>query len=77
MVRKWLNIGAAVFALTAAIFWFLSAYGDVPPMLTYWGGAPVDDPFYQSVRFSAAMNKWAAIFSCASAACMGVAGFNR
>jgi hypothetical protein len=30
---KWLDIGAAVFALAAAVFWFLSAYGRLPPLI--------------------------------------------
>jgi hypothetical protein len=52
----------AVFALIAAIFWFLSA-GESPPMVTYWGSTPDADPFYKAVKFSAEMNKLAAGFS--------------
>jgi len=76
-MKRWLNIVAAMFALTAAIFWFLSAYGELPPMLTYFDGAPANDPFYQAIRFSAVMNKWAAFFSFGSAASMGMAGLFR
>jgi hypothetical protein len=42
---KWLNIAAALFALFAALFWFVSAYGKFPPMLTYWDQTPSNDPF--------------------------------
>jgi hypothetical protein len=71
-MEKWLDIGAAVFALIAAIFWFLSAYGKLPPMVTYWGSTPGADPFYKAVRFSAEMNKWAAGFSSVSALLKGI-----
>jgi hypothetical protein len=76
-MKKWFDISAAGFALVAAAFWFLSAYGKLPPMVTYWGGAPDADPFYQSVKFSAVMNTCAAIFSGASAFCMGMKLFIR
>jgi hypothetical protein len=70
-MRKWLDIGAAVFAFVAAVFWFLSAYGKLPPMVTYWDSTPQNDPYYQAVKFSAEMNRWASGFSCISALCMG------
>ena len=35
-MERWLDMGAAIFAIAAAIFWFLSAYGELPPMVTYW-----------------------------------------
>jgi hypothetical protein len=68
---RWFDIGA-VFALAAAIFWFLSAYGKLPPIVTYWGGAPESDPFYQALKFSARMNTIAAICSGCSATLFGV-----
>jgi hypothetical protein len=70
-MRKWLDIGAAVFAFVAAVFWFLSAYGKLPPMVTYWDSTPQNDPYYQAVKFSAEMNRWASGLSCISALCMG------
>src|ERR1700730_8187129 len=36
-MEKWLDIGAALFALVASVFWFLSAYGKIPPIIAYWG----------------------------------------
>jgi len=66
-----LDIGAAVFAIAAASFWFVSAYGELPPMVTYWGQAPASDPYYIAVKFSAEMNRWAAFLSGLSASCMG------
>jgi len=74
-MKRWLNIAASIFGLIAAVFWFFSAYEEIPHMVTYWGSTPSTDPFYRAVRFSAVMNTWAASFSCLSAACMGVAGF--
>jgi hypothetical protein len=71
-MEKWLDIGAAVFAIIAAIFWFVSAYGKLPPMVPYWDQAPASDPFYSAVKFSAKMNRWAALLSGLSALCMGV-----
>ena len=70
MEKCW-DIAAALLALVAAVFWFLSAYGELPAMATYWGHAPESDPFYQAVKFSATMNRYAAGFSGASALCMG------
>jgi hypothetical protein len=67
-----LEIGAAVTAFLAAFFWFLSAYGKLPPILTYWYKTPEHDPFYLAVKSSAVMNRWAAGFSGASALCMGI-----
>ena len=67
---KWFDIGTAIFAFLAAIFWFLSAWGKLPPMLSYWDGAPPNDPFYLAVKFSARMNTYAAILSGLSALCV-------
>ena len=30
-METWLDVAASVFAIGAAIFWFLSAYGHLPP----------------------------------------------
>jgi hypothetical protein len=71
-MERWerrLNIGAAVFAIAAAGFWFASAYGEVPHMITYLDGAPESDPFFKNVRFSAQMNQYAATLSGLSALC--------
>ena len=70
-MERWLDMGAAIFAIAAAIFWFLSAYGELPPMVTYWYQAPAGDPFYSAVKFSAGMNRWGALLSGLSASCMG------
>jgi len=66
------DIGAAIFAFVAALFWFLSAAGKLPPMVTYWGETPDSDPFYQAVKFSAYMNVIAATASGISAALFGI-----
>jgi hypothetical protein len=76
-MEKWLDISAACLALVAAVFWFLSAYGNLPPMITYWGSTPDTDPFYLAVKFSAVMNRWAAGFRGTSALCMGLRLFIR
>jgi hypothetical protein len=68
---NWLDIAAAVFALVAALFWFASAYGKLPPMIGYFDQAPGSDPFYVAIKFSASMNRWAAGLSGLSALCMG------
>ncbi len=66
-MRQYLEVAAAFFAFVAALFWFLSAYGKIPPMVAYWDKSPDTDPFYQALKFSARMNRWAAIFSGLSA----------
>jgi hypothetical protein len=71
-MEKWLDIVAAIFALVAAVFWFLSAYRKLPTILPYWGWTPESDPYRQAVVFSAKMNTWASVFSGASALCMGL-----
>jgi hypothetical protein len=76
-MEKWLDIGAALFALVAAIFWFRSAYGKFPPLIAYYDQTPENDPFYSAVKFSAEMNKWAAGLSGFSALCMGIKLFIR
>ena len=68
----WLDAGAVVFAIGAAIFWFLSAYGELPPMVAYWDATPENDPFRMATTFAAKMNRWAAGFSGASALCMAM-----
>jgi hypothetical protein len=72
-----LDIAAALQALLAAVFWFLSAYGKLPAMVPHYNQTPDNDPFYQAVKFSAKMNRWAALFSGGSALCMGVRLFLR
>jgi hypothetical protein len=67
----WLDVGTVIFAFAAAIFWFLSAWGKLPQMLSYYDAAPENDPFYVAVKFSARMNTWAAILSGLSALCVG------
>jgi hypothetical protein len=62
-MEKWCDIAAALLALVAAVFWFLSAYGELPAVAMYWGHAPESDPFYQAVKFSATMNRWVSVVS--------------
>jgi hypothetical protein len=59
----------AVFALTAAGFWFASAAKNAPLPITYWDQTPANDPFVQAVGFATRMNRFAALFSALSAAC--------
>lgn len=65
---RYIDIATAVFAFLAAVFWFLSAAGKLPPMVAYWDSTPDSDPFYQAVKFSALMNTIAALCSGVSAA---------
>jgi hypothetical protein len=71
-MEKWLDIAAALFAFGAAVFWFLSAYGKLPPMLAYWDATPETDPFRMAVTYAAKLNRWAAGLSGASALCMAI-----
>jgi hypothetical protein len=76
-MEKRLDICAALFALVAAGFWFCSAYGTLPPMVTYWDTTPPNDAFYLAMKHSAKMNTCAAGLSGASAFCMGAKIFLR
>jgi hypothetical protein len=64
------DIATAVFALLAAIFWFLSAHGKLPPMVSYLDRAPKNDPLYVALKFSASMNTIASVLSGLSALCV-------
>jgi hypothetical protein len=67
-----LNIVSALAALGAAYFWFLSVRGKLPPMLTYWGAAPADDPFYMAFVRGVKMSRKAAISAGVSAITLAV-----
>jgi hypothetical protein len=71
-MEKCLDIAAALFAFGAAVFWFRSAYGKLPPMVAYWDATPENDPLYMAVKHSARMNRWAAGLSGLSALCMAM-----
>ena len=68
-MEKLFEGSAALFALMAAGFWFASSAKSIPDMVTYWDKAPRNDPFFASIRFATAMNRWAAFFSFLSALC--------
>ncbi len=61
-----------VLAFIAAVFWFVSAKGRLPPMGPYWDAAAPSDPFHVAAKFSARMNSWAAVFTGLSALHMGL-----
>jgi hypothetical protein len=57
---------AVVAGLAAALLWFRSAAGPLPPMRMYWDAAPPGDPFYQAVVQGARLNRIAAFLTGAS-----------
>ncbi|MEG6508609.1 hypothetical protein V6C03_06470 [Methyloligella sp. 2.7D] len=66
----WLKILDAMIAISAflaALFWFFSASGGHPPMKSYWGAAPADDPFFLALKDAVFWNFWGALFSGISA----------
>jgi hypothetical protein len=71
------DLCAALFAVIAAILWFMSAAGGLPTMVMYWGAAPLNDPFHVALVASARWNACAAASSGASALCMGAAAAIR
>jgi hypothetical protein len=75
-MNRWLDWGTAGFALIAAVFWFLSAFGKIPDMKSYWDQAPANDPFFVSLATSASYNRTAAFFSFLSASCAGLKLFS-
>jgi hypothetical protein len=64
-----LDAPTALFALTAAIYWFRSAARPLPKHETYWDAAPPDDPFVMALQLVTKMNRIAALFSGLSALC--------
>jgi hypothetical protein len=68
-VKGYLDLATALFALAAAVFWFLSSYGELPPILAYWDAPPPSDPHALAVARSARLNSIAALLSGLSAAC--------
>jgi hypothetical protein len=54
---------AVVSGLGAALLWFRSAAGPLPPMRMYWDAAPPGDPFYQAVVEGARLNRIAAFLT--------------
>jgi hypothetical protein len=56
---SWLNIASALAAFAASIFWLLSAT-PLPPMNSYYGGVPADDPFFIALQASARLSSRAA-----------------
>jgi hypothetical protein len=71
-MSKYLDLGTAIFALVAAFFWFASASGTMPLIITYWGSTPEADPYRLALITAAKWNSIAAFFSglfalCASA----------
>ena len=66
-----LELLSAAAAIAAAVFWFLSAAGDLPPMLTYWNAAPPTDPLYVALQQGVRMNRIAA--GCAGLSALSMA----
>jgi hypothetical protein len=63
-----LNVVAALSALVAAVFWFISAAGKVPAAhKTYAGFLNTSDAIILAMNYSAKWNSRAAIFSAVSA----------
>jgi hypothetical protein len=44
-MSKYLDLGTAIFALLASFFWFASASGSMPLIITNWGSTPEADPY--------------------------------
>jgi hypothetical protein len=70
---NWLDFGAAVFGIAAAVLWFRSA-SEFPMIRTYWDidGPPPDDNFGLSLARAAEMNKWAALATALSVFCVAL-----
>jgi hypothetical protein len=64
-VAKVFEVAAALFAVVAAVFWSLFAFGELPQMM------PVADPEF-AVNGLALMTSWAAGLTGAAALCAGL-----
>jgi hypothetical protein len=71
-MEKWLDIATALFAFSAAVFWFWSALRKLPPMVAHWDATPESDPFRVAITFAAKLNQWAAGLTGLSALCMAM-----
>jgi hypothetical protein len=60
------GVAAALFAVVAAVFWLLSAYGELPQITS------VGDLLFAALSGAAIMTSWAAGLSGASAVCAAV-----
>jgi hypothetical protein len=68
LVNFALNVGAALSALVAAAFWFISAAGKVPTAdKTYRGFLNTPDEIISALKYSAKWNRLAALFAGVSA----------
>jgi hypothetical protein len=63
----WLDVGTAGLGLIASAFWFLSAAGRIPHVITLPKSDEKNEPFYAALQISSQMNRWAALFSGLSA----------
>ncbi len=68
-MKRYLDLATALFALAAAFFWFRSAYGGLPPIVTYFDATPSSDPYRIAIEKSAWLNTIAAALSGCSAFC--------
>lgn len=68
-----LNLLSALAAFAAAWLWYLSARNKLPPMVTYFDATPEDDPFLVALQQGTSLNRRAALFAAAAAACSGLA----
>lgn len=62
-----MNLISAIAAFCAAVFWFLSAAGNLPPITSYWDHTPASDPFFAALQTGVQMNRIAAVFAGVSA----------
>jgi hypothetical protein len=69
-MSRFLDFATAASAFVAAVFWFLSAWGKLPPMIAYWDATPESDPLFQAMKHSGLMNAIAAFASGVSALLM-------
>jgi hypothetical protein len=68
-MSKYLDLGTAIFALLASFFWFASASGSMPLIITNWGSTPEADPYRLALITAPKWNSIAAFFSGLSALC--------
>lgn len=68
----WLDLGTFVFGIAAAYYWLASAWKDIPPIKTYFNGAPADDPFFVALTRAAKFNRRAAMLTGLSVLCVVV-----
>jgi len=66
---NFLGMGSGI---AAAIVWYMASRIKLPPMVSYYGAPPENDPFFQALKKGASLNARAALLAAISAICAAI-----